>query len=62
MGWQKKGVAADLGPIDGLDHHTINRQTANLIGDYGLRRQMSNLGKNLVDGLGARRVARILYS
>jgi UDP-2,4-diacetamido-2,4,6-trideoxy-beta-L-altropyranose hydrolase len=62
MGWQKKGVAADLGPIDGLDHRTINRQTADLIGDYGLRRQMSNLGKNLVDGLGTRRVARILYS
>jgi UDP-2,4-diacetamido-2,4,6-trideoxy-beta-L-altropyranose hydrolase len=59
MGWQEKGVAADLGPIDGLDHRKMTRQTADLIGDYGSRQQMSKLGKTLVDCFGARRIARI---
>ena len=60
MGWQKIGVAIDLGPIQSLDPHIIAQQTALLIKDHPMRKKMSSRGRTRVDCLGAERVAQII--
>lgn len=56
--WRRAGVA-EIGSDDG---DTLAAQIAALLDDPDRRRSMSRRGRNLLDGKGARRVARILLS
>jgi RimJ/RimL family protein N-acetyltransferase len=54
------GLALNLGWHEGLSIQRINDALRRLIGDAQLRREMSNRGRECVDGRGADRVTRML--
>ena len=58
--WQRTGVAVDLGPLEELNMDRLRDQLVGLAGDPARREQMSMLGRQCVDGLGAERIAREL--
>lgn len=61
-GWDKAGVAVNLGPLDQLDIDCLIDELTKLAGDHERRERFATLGKALVDGNGADRIVRELYS
>lgn len=59
--WDRMGVAIDLGALDDLNAGRLRDQLVKLAGNPELRKRMSVLGREHVDGLGAGRLARELY-
>jgi len=60
--WDRAGVAVDLGPLEQLDADRLRNKLVALAGDPELRERMARLGTECVDGNGADRVVRELYS
>lgn len=58
--WERKGVALDAGPVEGLAPERIASLIRRLAGDGELRKTMSSAGMAIVDCRGAGRVADAL--
>lgn len=61
-GWDRLGVALDLGSLAQLDAARLRRELAALAGDAPRRQAMAERGQAQVDGCGAERLARELYA
>lgn len=60
--WGRLGVAVNLGPLERLDAQRLRSELAALADDPSRRQEMANVGQTCVDGRGAERLARALYS
>jgi UDP-2,4-diacetamido-2,4,6-trideoxy-beta-L-altropyranose hydrolase len=61
-GLDAAGAAIDLGRGDGLDPDVLRQEVESLRDDGPRRRTMSDIGRRLLDGHGAERVADALWS
>jgi spore coat polysaccharide biosynthesis predicted glycosyltransferase SpsG/RimJ/RimL family protein N-acetyltransferase len=61
-GFHRRGVAIDLGWHEQIDWVHLPEKILDLSEDAQARRRMSSLGRRLVDGRGARRIAALLSS
>ncbi|MBN1545544.1 MAG: UDP-2,4-diacetamido-2,4,6-trideoxy-beta-L-altropyranose hydrolase [Syntrophaceae bacterium] len=60
--WEKHGYGINLGPLYHLNRSDLLRKTLSLMEDTKRRIMMSDKGRTLVDGYGARRVAEVLLN
>ena len=60
--WQQCGYGVDLGHLDQLHQENVQQEMISLMLDAERRQAMSTAGQTIVDGEGARRVARALLS
>lgn len=60
--WQQRGYGADRGHLDQLHQKDLQREVMSLLQDTARRAAMSSVGRAMVDGLGAGRVAKVLLS
>lgn len=61
-GWDRLGTAINLGPLQHLDPARLRAELQALAADASRRQQMAHRGQAHVDGRGAERLARALYS
>ena len=59
--WEELGAIRYLGPAGELTPGDVRRNTRALLADPARRRRMSRIGRSLVDGQGADRVATMLF-
>lgn len=55
--WADLGVAVNMGPLGSFDARELRDQVESLASDVQRRRSMASRGRELVDGMGARRIA-----